>query len=557
MVRDRLSVSQLRVRFIGFMAVLGCLLVAWAGLGLASEVVADDAMDLKQQVIAEVNLRRTEAGVPPVEISPFLSTAAQAHAEYLIANAAQWAYGLDAHYEVPSYPSYYAASPAERAVKAGMASGNDISEDVLLGYGNTSGGAAFVVGAWINAPLHRRAIIDRAMVEAGFGWATDDPKYAYVYNAVSDRSADARSGEVQEYPADGMTGIPWGWDGIESPQPFPPDRYPDLWEGNRFVGGYPLTFYPVHGTFVSSSLELRCAMGAVPVVRSAAYPYVFVPADRLQPGTTYSGRFVYSMRLDFTGEVYSGVREFAFGTAGGSTTSLPPSTTLTTSTSTTTTTSTTTAPSTTTTTTPTGPTVSTTTTTMQTGPVSFSDVGPRHPYAQAIEALAARGVISGIVSGNERLFKPNEPVLRQQLAKMLVLGLGLVVTTSDECLFEDVELSSGEELYPDHYVAVAAREGMVVGTSLRPLKFSPYDNVLRAQLLTMVVRAGRALGRGALSAPPEGWKGELPTMDPTHGENIRWAEYNGLVALMDLKGWDVWKPASRGEVAQVLWTLVK
>ncbi len=219
MVRDRLSVSQLRVRFMGFMAVLGCLLVAWAGLGLTSEVVADDAMDLKQQVIAEVNLRRTEAGVPPVEISPFLSTAAQAHAEYLIANAAQWAYGLDAHYEVPSYPSYYAASPAERAVKAGMASGNDISEDVLLGYGNTSGGAAFVVGAWINAPLHRRAIIDRAIVEAGFGWATDDPKYAYVYNAVSDRSADARSGEVQEYPADGMTGIPWGWDGIESPQP--------------------------------------------------------------------------------------------------------------------------------------------------------------------------------------------------------------------------------------------------------------------------------------------------------------------------------------------------
>ncbi len=57
-------------------------------------------------------------------------------------------------------------------------------------------------------------------------------------------------------------------------------------------------------------------------------------------------------------------------------------------------------------------------------------------------------------------------------------------------------------------------EGMVVGTSLRPLKFSPYNNVLRAQLLTMVVRAGRALGRGALSAPPEGWKGDCPRWIP-------------------------------------------
>lgn len=156
-----------------------------------------------------------------------------------------------------------------------------------------------------------------------------------------------------------------------------------------------------------------------------------------------------------------------------------------------------------------------------------------------------------------RLFKPDDPVWRQQFAKMIVLGLALPVSSSDVCPFGDVEKSSGDSLYPDHFIAAAARAGIVVGTSLDPPRFSPYRNVSRAQLLSMVVRAGRSVRSVPLREPPTSWKGELPASDSAHGENIRWAEFNGLLAGIDLRGWDVWQPATRGEVAQVLWALVR
>ena len=50
----------------------------------------------------------------------------------------------------------------------------------------------------------------------------------------------------------------------------------------------------------------------------------------------------------------------------------------------------------------------------------------------------------------------------------------------------------------------------------------------------------------------------FPILIPTHGENIRKAEFNGL--LDGLEGlsasWDGLQPATRGECAQMLWNLL-
>ncbi len=74
----------------------------------------------------------------------------------------------------------------------------------------------------------------------------------------------------------------------------------------------------------------------------------------------------------------------------------------------------------------------------------------------------------------------------------------------------------------------------------------------------MIVRAGSRV----LQSPPTGYRGVLDYSDPTHGQNIRIAEYNGLLAGIvgnssgSLTGWDTTGFATRGEVAQVLWNLL-
>lgn len=83
--------------------------------------------------------------------------------------------------------------------------------------------------------------------------------------------------------------------------------------------------------------------------------------------------------------------------------------------------------------------------------------------------------------------------------------------------------------------------------------FGPLDHVTRMQLVTTVARATGSL----LSEPPHDWQGLLDSADLSHGENIRWAEHGGLLAgIENLASWDVGKPATRGEVAQVLWNLL-
>ena len=180
----------------------------------------------------------------------------------------------------------------------------------------------------------------------------------------------------------------------------------------------------------------------------------------------------------------------------------------------------------------------------------FSDIASC-PHKIAIEGLAHMGIINGKGDGT---FRPGESTSRQQFAKMVVLSLALPVSETDTCTFTDVEQSGPSALYPDNYVAVAAANGITKGTS--DTSFSPWANISRAQVITMIVRAAENLGAISLSEPPEGWSGNLPADDPTHGANICKAEHNGLLAGIALGDWDIWAEASRGEVAQMLWNMM-
>lgn len=183
---------------------------------------------------------------------------------------------------------------------------------------------------------------------------------------------------------------------------------------------------------------------------------------------------------------------------------------------------------------------------------SFFDVYPTNPYYGAITDLAGRGIITGFQNGN---FGPNDPVTRQQFAKMIVLTGGYPVSEVDVCPFTDVAVSGPGSLFPDNYVAVCAERGIAVGKT--STKFDPYANITRYQVLSMVVRAALDLRPSLLAIPPAGWESSAGwDLDATHGANAARAEYNGLLVGLNLAALDPKGNMTRGEVAQVLHNLL-
>lgn len=184
-------------------------------------------------------------------------------------------------------------------------------------------------------------------------------------------------------------------------------------------------------------------------------------------------------------------------------------------------------------------------------PTAFPDVPVTHPYYTAIDALVGAHIIEGYANGT---FGPGNVVLRQQFAKMAVLTGGYPVSESDVCPFADVVISGAGSIYPDNYVAVAATRGITIGKTAT--HFDPYAHITRYQVISMVVRLAEDLQPGLLAAPPDTYTGSANWgLDPVHGANAARAEYNGLLAGINLS-LNPYQPMTRGEVAQVLYNLM-
>jgi hypothetical protein len=197
---------------------------------------------------------------------------------------------------------------------------------------------------------------------------------------------------------------------------------------------------------------------------------------------------------------------------------------------------------------------STTTTTAPS--LTFADVSSTHVYRAAILAEAQRGIIEGYQVGVSKVFRPDEPVLRAQYAKMVVSAFSVALDPALPLTFTDLGTPTGDP-YPHQYVAAAAHAGITNG--IAPGLFGPWNQISRAQVVTMIVRALDELKPGSLMEPPLGYVGSLGAFDETHSPNMRLAEYNGLLVGVQGFGpsWGPWINASRGEVAQMLWNASK
>jgi uncharacterized protein YkwD len=191
----------------------------------------------------------------------------------------------------------------------------------------------------------------------------------------------------------------------------------------------------------------------------------------------------------------------------------------------------------------------TTTTVVQAAPPLFADVDDATLYADEILLLADLGVVTGYGNG---YFGPTVKVTRQQFAKMIVLALGYNVSPLTACAFKDVVPIPGspDPLYPAGYVAACAAAGITVGRT--PDTFCPYDQITRAQLVTMVARAA------GLPDPPASFSPPFDNFSESHYPWARRAAYAGLLDGLAGYGvgYELWAPATRGEVCLLLANLI-
>ena len=180
----------------------------------------------------------------------------------------------------------------------------------------------------------------------------------------------------------------------------------------------------------------------------------------------------------------------------------------------------------------------------------FSDTAS-NPYHLQIEVLSQLGIIDGFADGT---FRPNEQVSRQQFAKMVDLAMRIPVSESDQSTFVDVAKTSGGNLYPDHYIAAAAKAAIVKGYpgADGKLYFRPGNSITLAQVVTM---SARASGRG-LFVPPTTYHSTWGNFDPDQAVIARVAQYNGLLRDLPLSTMSPWRNATRAEAAAILFNVM-
>lgn len=196
----------------------------------------------------------------------------------------------------------------------------------------------------------------------------------------------------------------------------------------------------------------------------------------------------------------------------------------------------------------------------------FADVSGQHRFRTAILGMDELGIAGGYPlpgitgghppDGKDRVFRPDDPLLRAQLAKMICEAFDLPVTETMTSAFTDLGADDPATLYPHEYVAALTATGVIKGKTAAC--FDPYAPVTRAQAVTMLVRALDAFEPGLL----ENISGQAPGAyywEPPHLDNLRRAYANDLLSsTVDwLERWDARAASSRGEAAQMLWNALE
>lgn len=117
--------------------------------------------------------------------------------------------------------------------------------------------------------------------------------------------------------------------------------------------------------------------------------------------------------------------------------------------------------------------------------ITFNDIDGVQWASEAILALADKGIISGKA---ENVFAPDDPVTREEFAKMLIGAMGLSDEEYGDNIFSDV---SSDAWYAP-FVNIANKYGIVTGRDDGTLGVG--DNITRQDMAVMLYRALQSRG---------------------------------------------------------------
>jgi uncharacterized protein YkwD len=182
-----------------------------------------DAEAAARAVLEQVNGYRKAAGLEPVALDPALTKSCEAHADYLVRNAADPSVqGLGAHDENPKLPGYSVAGH-----QAGRAS------DIYFGPDPEA-----CVDFWMASLFHRVPLLAPELKRIGFGVAGTGAERVAVLNVHSGHGI----GRPVFCPADGAKDVPLAYHPGERPDPIP--------ESTSKKVGYPISVAFPAGTLV-------------------------------------------------------------------------------------------------------------------------------------------------------------------------------------------------------------------------------------------------------------------------------------------------------------------
>lgn len=116
---------------------------------------------------------------------------------------------------------------------------------------------------------------------------------------------------------------------------------------------------------------------------------------------------------------------------------------------------------------------------------NFKDVPTNYQFYKYIAALVEEGLIDGY---SDQTFRPDEPITRGQIAKILSLGYRFSVATKLTHHFEDVPSNNSNAYYIQTLINLNITKGV------SPVSFKPNDPITRGQMATFIVRAENADG---------------------------------------------------------------
>ena len=261
-----------------------------AGTTLAAASYAPNSV--QAGIFNQINAYRTECGFPALQENTILDAAAQDHAKYMTLNGF-----TVTDTEAQGNPGFTGTNGMAQAVAAGWPAG--VFAGVMdVGYSGSATGSGIGVEmamTWATGVYHQNGIIFPVQL-AGVG-ASSGPYSGYTFNNASLQLGEINpnntggSGTIRTFPCSGITGIPYGMAGGETPVA------PNI-SANGF--GTPVTVVGNLGDNVELTSATMTSMtdgttitlnilnaSTDPNKELGAYEAVAYPSSPLQPNTSY------------------------------------------------------------------------------------------------------------------------------------------------------------------------------------------------------------------------------------------------------------------------------